>query len=146
MAETMNAPEKRKLGLLSLPGVLISSLPMACSLCWPAYAALISSLGLGFVGRSTFLLPVTGVLLAVAVVGLGMQIKSAGYGPFVLGLVSVATILPGKFAIGSNLMTYGGVTLLLVASAWSMAPRRSAHSEACSMCAPPDARSYEGNL
>jgi hypothetical protein len=69
---------------------------------------------------------VTGALLAVAVVGLGSQIKSKGYGPFVMGLVSLATILPGKFLIGSNLMTHGGVALLMIASAWSLVPRRSA--------------------
>jgi len=80
-------------------------------------AALVSSLGLGFLGSSTYLLPLTGALLAVAVIGLGLQIKSKGYGPFVIGLVSVVTILPGKFSIGSNLMAYSGVALLMIASA-----------------------------
>jgi len=96
---------------------------LACALCWPAYAALISSLGLGFLASSAYLLPLTGALLAVAVGALGLQIKSKGYGPFIAGLVSVATILPGKFLIGSNLMTYTGVALLVIASAWSLAPR-----------------------
>jgi uncharacterized membrane-anchored protein len=135
MADAINAREPRKLGLLTIPGVAVSLLPiLACSLCWPAYAALISSLGLGFLASSTYLLPLTGALLAVAVVGLGLQIKSKGYGPFVMGLVSVATILPGKF--GSNLMTYTGVALLMIASAWSLAPRRSPDSASCSTCAP----------
>src|SRR6266852_6181007 len=99
MADAINAQEPRKLGLLTIPGVAVSLLPvLACSLCWPAYAALISSLGLGFLASSTYLLPLTGALLAVAVVGLGLQ-KSKGYGPFVMGLVSVATILPGRFLI-----------------------------------------------
>jgi hypothetical protein len=97
----MNAQGPRRLGLLAIPGVLVSLLPvLACS--WAGIVVLISSLGLGFVGSSRFLLPVTGVLLAVAVVGLGMQIKTAGYGPFVLGVVSVAAILPSKFAVGSK--------------------------------------------
>jgi hypothetical protein len=109
---------------------------LACSLCWPAYAALISSLGLGFLASSTYLLPLTGALLAVAVVGLGLQIKTKGYGPFVLSLVSIATILPGKFLMTSNVATYGGVVLLVIASAWSLVPRRSANSASCSTCAP----------
>ncbi len=137
MADAINAREPRKLGLLTIPGVAVSLLPiLACSLCWPAYAALISSLGLGFLASSTYLLPLTGALLAVAVVGLGLQIRSKGYGPLVMGLVSVATILPGKFLIGSNLMTYGGVALLVIASAWSLVPRRSADFASCSTCAP----------
>jgi mercuric ion transport protein len=144
MADAINAREPRKLGLWTIPGVAVSLLPiLACSLCWPAYAALISSLGLGFLASSTYLLPLTGVLLAVAVVGLGLQIKSKGYGPFVMGLVSVATILPGKFLIGSNLMTYTGVALLVIASAWSMAPRRSAVSASCSTCAPSGEGSHQ---
>jgi len=124
MADMLNTQEPRKLGLLTIPGVVVSLLPsLACALCWPAYAALISSLGLGFLASSAYLLPLTGALLAVAVVGLGLQIKSKGYGPFIIGLVSVATILPGKFLIGSNVMTYTGVALLVIASAWSLAPR-----------------------
>ncbi|HEV2175390.1 MAG TPA: hypothetical protein VGR71_17575 [Nitrospira sp.] len=106
MADAINARERRKLGVLTIPGVAVSLLPiLACSLCWPAYAALISSLGLGFLASPTYLLPLTGALLALAVVGLGLQIKSKGYGPFVMGLVCEATILPGKFLIGSILMT-----------------------------------------
>jgi uncharacterized membrane-anchored protein len=116
---------------------------LACSLCWPAYAALISSLGLGFLASSTYLLPLTGAFLAVAVVGLGLQIKSKGYGPFVLSLVSVATILPGKFLMASNVATYGGVALLVIASAWSLAPRRSADSVSCSTRAPSDDSSHQ---
>ncbi len=122
MADMLNTQEPRRLGLLTIPGVVVSLLPsLACALCWPAYAALISSLGLGFLASSAYLLPLTGALLAVAVVGLGLQIKSKGYGPFIIGLVSVATILPGKFLIGSNVMTYTGVALLVIASAWSLA-------------------------
>jgi mercuric ion transport protein len=131
----INHRQTSKLGLLAVPGAIVSALPiLACALCWPAYAALISSLGLGFLGSSTYLMPLSGALLAVALIALGLQIRSKGYGPFGLGLVSVATILPGKFLVGSNLMTYAGVAVLLVASVWSVAPRRSAASASCSTC------------
>jgi mercuric ion transport protein len=61
----INIREQRKFGLLAIPGVLASLLPaLACPLCWPAYAALLSALGLGFLTSSTYLLPLTGVLLA----------------------------------------------------------------------------------
>jgi hypothetical protein len=102
----MNTRGQRKLGLLAVPGIMVSLLPsLACPLCWPAYAALASSLGLGFLASSTYLLPLTGALLAIAVVGLGLQAKTIGYGPLVLGLVSAAVILPGKFILASSLMT-----------------------------------------
>src|SRR5260370_27417019 len=118
MADMLNTQEPRRLGLLTIPGVVVSLLPsLACALCWPAYAALISSLGLGFLASSTYLFPLTGALLAVAVVGLGLQIKSKGYGPFVLGLLSVPVILAGKFLIWSNVMTYSGVAVLVARSA-----------------------------
>ena len=135
MAETIDARQSRKVGFLTIPAVVVSLLPiLACSLCWPAYAALLSSLGLGFLGNSSYLLPLTGMLLAVAVGGLGMQIKIAGYGPLALGVVSSAAILAGKFTIDSNLTTYAGVAILAVASAWSLRPRRSTVSVACSTC------------
>ena len=124
MADTLNNHVQRKLGLLAIPGVVVSALPiLACAICWPAYAAVISSLGL-FLASSTYLLPLTGALLIVAVVALGLQIKPNGYGPLLLGIVSAATILSGKFMIGSNLATYSDIVLLVFASGWSLIPRR----------------------
>ncbi len=138
MADTLNAQEPRKLGLLTIPGVLVSLLPsIACPLCWPAYAALVSSLGLGFLASSTYLLPLTGVLLALALVGLGLQAKNKGYGPLALGVVSAGTILPGKFLLASSAMTYAGAGLLVIASAWSLLPARPAVSASCPTCATP---------
>jgi hypothetical protein len=127
MADTMNTRGPSRLGLLAIPGVLVSLLPvLACS--WPGIVVLISSVGLGFLGSSTYLLPVTGALLVVAIVGLRLQTKSRGYGPLVLGIVAVATILPGTFLMRSDAMTFGGVALLMVASAWSLASRRTVGS------------------
>lgn len=135
MANAINARDPRKPGLLTIPGVVVSLLPsLACPLCWPAYAALVSSLGLGFLVSSTFLLPLTGTFLAVAVVGLGLQIKPKGYGPFFLGLLSAALILPGKFLLESNAITYAGAAILLIASASSLAPSRFASSASCPSC------------
>jgi mercuric ion transport protein len=138
MADAINAREPRKLGLLTIPGVAVSLLPsLACPLCWPAYAALVSSLGLGFLASSTYLLPLTGVLLALALVALGLQAKNKGYGPLALGLVSAGTILPSKFLLASSAMTYAGAGLLMIASAWSLLPARLAVSASCATCATP---------
>ena len=121
----MNVRDQRKLGLLTIPGVLVSLLPaLACPLGWPVYAALLSSLGLGFLTSSAYLLPLTGALLAIAVVGLALQARTAGYVPLVLGLASFAVILPGKFILASNLMAYAGVALMVIASIWTLVPHR----------------------
>ena len=95
-------------------------------------------MGFGFLASSTYLLPLNGALLAVAVVGLGWQIKSKGYGPIALGLLSAAIILSGKFRLDSNVITYSGASILVIASAWSLAPGRTARSEACPSCPPAD--------
>jgi hypothetical protein len=53
---------------LAVPGVGVSMLPkVICPVCSPAYAAVLSSTGLEFLVSTTYLLPVTVVVLAVAV-------------------------------------------------------------------------------
>jgi mercuric ion transport protein len=128
----VNVRDQRKLGLLTIPGVLVSLLPaLACPLCWPAYAALLSSLGLGFLTSSAYLLPLTGALLAIAVVGLALRAKTSGYVPFALGLASAAVIVPGKFILASSHITYVGVALLVIASAWTLVPHRRTAPNSC---------------
>ena len=127
MAQAINIGNERKLGLLTIPGVFVSLLPaLACPLCWPAYAALLSSIGLAFLISSTYLLPLTGAFLAVALVGLGLQAKRSGYGPLLLGIISVALIVSGKFILAASPLNYIGVGLLTAASAWALVPRRRA--------------------
>lgn len=130
-----------KSGLLAIPGIVVAMLPtLTCPLCWPAYAALLSSLGIGFLGSAAYLLPLTGVFLAVAIVGLALQSKRHGYRPLLLGVVSAALIVLGKFALESNLITYAGVGLLAAASVWTMISSRRSDAPTCAACAagPPD--------
>ena len=55
-------------GVLALPAIGASLLPkFICPVCSPAHAALLSSLGLGFLISTTYLLPLTLVLLSLAV-------------------------------------------------------------------------------
>jgi len=52
---------------LAVPGVGVSLLPkVICPFCSPAYAAVVSSLGLGFLMDTTYLLPITVAFLALA--------------------------------------------------------------------------------
>ena len=113
-----------KQGLLALPSVGISMLPkLACPACWPAYAGLLSSVGLGFLISTVYLLPLTGVFLFLAVAALLFRAsKRRGYGPFVLGLVAGSAVLLGKFAWESKLTMYSALGLLVVASLWNAWP------------------------
>jgi hypothetical protein len=79
-----------KQGLLALPGVGVSLLPkLACPLCWPAYAGLLSSVGLGFLISAAYLLPLTAGFLVIALGAMAFKAKSRhGYGPFLLGLIA----------------------------------------------------------
>lgn len=111
--------------VLALPGVGISLLPkLICPACWPAYAGVVSALGLGFLISTQYLLGLTIVFLALTAAGLAFRSsRRHGLGPFSMGLVAAAAILIGKFALESTYMTYSGVFLLIAASIWNSWPR-----------------------
>src|SRR5258708_39573863 len=95
-----------KQSLLALPGVGVSILPkLACPACWPAYAGLLSSVGLGFLISTAYLLPLTVAFLVLALAALAVRAtERRGYGPFILGLVPRGGVLVCKLAFESNLM------------------------------------------
>ena len=111
--------------LLAVPAILASLIPsVTCPLCGTAYAALLSTIGLGFLMSSSYLLPLTASLLAVALAALGYEAAKLGaWGPFLLCVCGSAVILVGKFALASGAATYTGVALLLTASIWNLIPR-----------------------
>ena len=113
-----------KQNLLTLPGLGVSMLPkLACPACWPAYAGLLSSVGLGFLISTVYLLPLTVSFLVFALAALVFRAnKRRGYGPFVLGLVAGSAVLLGKFVLGSNLIVYSALGLLVIASLWNAWP------------------------
>ena len=137
-------PPARKCGfwsvLAAIPGIGAALLPVGlCPACWPAYAGVLTSLGLGFLLDASYLLPVTAVLLLVVVWTLAYRARSRrGFAPFVLGLFSALIILIGKFAVESTATMLGGVVLLMAASIWNAWPQRAArrNTAACPMCAP----------
>ncbi len=118
--------------LATMPGIGVSLLPkLACPLCWPAYAGLLSSVGLGFLISARYLLPVTAAFLALTLAVLVFRARSRhGYGPFLVGLVAVVVVIVGKFEWESNLSLYGAVGLLVVASVWNAWPQRAAANNA----------------
>lgn len=127
-----------KQGLLALPGLSVSMLPkLACPACWPAYAGLLSSVGLGFLISTVYLLPLTAAFLALALGAMMFRANMRhGRGPFLLGLVAAVGVLLGKFAWESNRTMYGAVGLLVIASLWNAWPRHETPIEAqtCPEC------------
>ena len=85
-------------GALSLPAVGLTLMPkVVCPACWPAYAGLLSAVGVGFIPTAAYLVPLTVVFLAVAVAPLAMRARSGkSRVPFVLGLVASASSFSGS--------------------------------------------------
>jgi len=112
----------------ALPGTAFALLPkLACPLCWPAYAGLLSSVGLGFLLVPAYLLPLTFLFLATVLVALGFRARQGrGYGPLMLGAMDSALLLMGKISPDQGWVTYGSVLLLVAASLWNTWPRRGA--------------------
>ena len=126
-----------KQNLLTVPGIGVAMLPkLACPMCWPLYAGILSSVGLGFLISAKYLLPLTTAFLILALWVLAFRAEQRhGFRPLLVGLLASATVLTGKFHFESNPMMYSGVGLLVVASLWNSWPRRAGDS-VCSSCTP----------
>lgn len=118
-----------------LPAVGVAMLPnLTCPACWPAYAGLLSSFGLGFLTQTSYLLPLTVVFLVMAVGALGFRpAQRHSYGPFLFGLVAAIVVVAGKFLFDSGPVMYGGIALLIGASIWNTWRKRK-KSPSCSAC------------
>ncbi|MBI4596675.1 MAG: MerC family mercury resistance protein, partial [Candidatus Tectomicrobia bacterium] len=130
-------PERTKLKSLSvLPSIGLAVLPkVTCPACWPAYAAILSSLGLGFINYTPYLLPLTGGFMLLAVASLGYRAKRRrGYKPFVLSLLAALILMIGKFGFESDAIMYGGIALFLAASLWNAWPQRKTAGGPCPAC------------
>lgn len=113
--------------LPQVSAILFSLLPnLACPACWPAYTGIISAFGLGFLGRSEYLLPLTAGFLAVALSGIWYRAEARrGYRPLLLGGLGSGSLLIGKFWIETGPLFYGGLLALIIASIWNAWPPAS---------------------
>lgn len=130
--------------VLGLPAVGLSLVPkFVCPVCSPGYAALLSSLGVGFLASTRYLFPLTTMLLTIAVASLFIG-ATTGHGlvPFWIGGAAAAFILFGKFSLDSALVMYFGVGLLVMASVWNAIPRRPT-ANVCG-CLPAEVRAQHG--
>ncbi|MHB1142905.1 MAG: MerC family mercury resistance protein [Sulfuricaulis sp.] len=123
-------------GIMPLvPAIGTALMPkLICPACWPAYAGLLSALGLGFIDYTPLLLPLTLVFLVVVLATLAWRAKARrGYAPLLAGMVAAFIVLVGKFQFDSNIATYTGIALLVGASLWNSWPRRSS-AASCPAC------------
>jgi len=114
-----------------LPGVGASLLPkLACPMCWPAYAGLLTAVGLGFLMSARYLFGVTTVFLVVSAGALAFRHRERrGIAPAILGFAGSALVLVGKFRFESPPAMYAGLSVLIAASLWNSWPRKSAGDE-----------------
>ena len=119
-----------------LPAVGAVFLPkLACPACWPAYAGLLSSMGIGFIDYTPYLLPLTLAFLVIALVTLFYRAERRyGYNPFLLGLGAGAILLIGKFQYDSDATMYVGLGLLILSSLWNTWPKPQSTGEPCPAC------------
>jgi len=118
--------------ILAVPGIGVSVLPkLACPACWPAYAGLLTSVGLGFLISVRYLLPLTITFLVLALAAMLFRARNRhGYGPFLLAVLAAGGVLLGKFAWDSQPTVYGAIGVLVVASLWNSWPRRDTSNDA----------------
>lgn len=97
---------------------------LGCAGCWPAYAALLSAAGIGFVNYTPFLLPLMMVFSGAGLFGLFLRAHNrAGYGPFLLGIVATTAIFAGRFWLSVPPLIYLGATAFVVAAIWNLRAR-----------------------
>lgn len=101
----------------SFPAVGVALLPkLTCPLCFPAYAAILSAIGLEFVDYTPYLLPLTATFLVVTLAVLAWQSRCTGnFYTLTLGIAASILVLAGKFYAESDWITNGGIVLLVAA-------------------------------
>ncbi len=118
--------------ILAVPSIGVSVLPkLACPACWPAYAGLLTSIGLGFLISVRYLLPMTIAFLVLALASMLFRARDRrGYGPFLLAVLAAGGVLLGKFSRDSRPAVYGAIGLLVVASLWNTWPHWDTSNDA----------------
>lgn len=115
--------------IMTTPSFLLASvaaLPvLTCPACWPLYAGLLSSMGVGFIDYTPYLLPITVVLLFLSLFPLIWKAETRqGYKPLILGAASAILILGAKFYLQNSYAFYIGVVMLIGASVWNIWPQK----------------------
>ena len=100
---------------VAVPGIggsLVATL--ACPLCWPMYAGVLAAFGVGGVTYSTLALPGASLWYPAS--------QRRGYRPLLLGIAGTGLLLAGELVVGSEVVTFSGVGVVIVASVWNAWP------------------------
>ena len=143
MADLKSTTRGWRGSLALLPAIGIALLPnLTCPACWPAYAALLSSLGIGFLPTDKYLIPLTGVFLVFALAMLAWQARRRSrIGPLVLGSIGAVVIVLGRFVLQLDFVLYSGLAVFVSAAVWNAWPLhrqkrsdRTVKSGSCPSC------------
>lgn len=120
----------------TLPVIGAVFLPkLTCPACWPAYAGLLSSMGVGFFDYTPYLLPLTVIFVLVAISALIFRAKQRrGHKPFIVGVLGGAILMIGRFQYENDAAMYAGLLLLVAASVWNTWPKASSTDAKCHDC------------
>lgn len=120
--------------LAAAPAVAIALLPkVICPACWPAYAAALSALGLGFLIQERYLLPSTIAFLAFAILGIAYRARMRrGYAPAIVAAAAGVSLVIAKFVLDSTVAAYGAASVFAAAAIWNAWALR--RTPACFTC------------
>ncbi|MEK7876313.1 MAG: hypothetical protein AAB325_09030 [Pseudomonadota bacterium] len=119
----------------SMPAIGTALLPkLTCPLCLPAYAALLSALGLKFFDYTPYLLSLTLAFLAFALGALALHARRTGHWiALMTGVAAAAIVLLGKFTFELDWLNTVGIGLLVIAILISMR-RKASPTLPCREC------------
>lgn len=93
----------------------------ACPACYPAYAAVLSSLGLPFLGAGIYPPLIASVLVALCLFSLSFRAGSRGdYRCLFVGVAGAVVFMVGRFIFDNPFVFYPGAGILVFASPWQM--------------------------
>jgi hypothetical protein len=117
-------PRRRRwIGALgAVPGGIVSLLPAVhCPACLGAYAALLSSLGIGFLLKERVLAPLIALMLLAGIASVTWSGRShRRRGPLALTIPASAAIACGRLVWNVGPLVYGGSIVLAGASVWNL--------------------------
>lgn len=102
-------------------GVATFLLPAGlCPACWPAYAAVLASLGAGFVLETTYQASIATGLFALAIASHSFQARRNGRcAALLLALAGASVALAGRFILGKPPVQYAGLFAFVLSAVWA---------------------------
>lgn len=126
-------------GFAALPTIGVALLPkLTCAACWPAYSAVLASVGVGFFDYTPYLSGLLAAAIAITGIVLVRQARRQHrYAPLLLGAVGASILMVAKVGFDDMTMSYVGAVLFALATFWSS---WTAGRSDCAACTRPQGR------